>query len=433
MAAGDTTAQTLAADVAPVWIRNELLAIAEKQTVFADLGDEIDMPEGEGTTVQASRYERLPLPTAPLSDGVTPSSVPLTVSTVLGVLDQWGLVVTVTDKGVMTVKHPVIQQGKNRLGLAGSELWDREIQRVLMGTSNVTFGGGRASRALLVAGDKMTDDLAAGQVATLRQNGAPAFDGGLYAGVCDPYVEQDMVGSSNFIQAHSYSEVKALFNGEIGTWRGVRWKRSNLLPIITLLTPGTAPAAANIGAPASGETNFAAGTSVPVQITRLNPTTGFEEAVSAVTSVTNAGTFSVAVTIASADASGTYNIYVGLESGAVATLQTQVVHVQGSADVRTFFKSGVPSAANRFVAQATGPVAPPAAPAVNVHTSYIFAKGSFGVTKIGPRYEGTLTPAVASDSDPLKQRRKMGFKNFFKCIVQNTDFYRRLETTSAFN
>lgn len=435
--ANATSSATSAADLAPLWLRDELLSIQEKQTVFADMGMPIDMPEGEGKTMQANRYERLPLPTSELTEGTTPTATPLTQSTVQAILGQWGMLVSLTDVVLLTAKHPQMQIAKSRLGTAGSELWDREIQRVLMGGANVVFPSPRTARSQIVSGDTLDSDLTALVTATLRQLGAPGFDSkGAYAGVVDPYVEQDLNKDSAFVQAHVYAETTALFNGEVGLWKGVRFKRSNMLPIISLLAAGSVnytAVAANIGAPASGETNFAAGTSVVVVITRLDLVTGFETVISAVETVTDAGTFSAQASIVAGAASGTYNIYVGLEGATIATLQTQVQHTIGTADTRTFFKAGVPSSSNRFVTQATGPVAPPTPGAVNVHISYIFGKESFGVSKLGPKMEATITPAAATDSDPLKQRRKVGFKTFFKPVILNVDRFRRLETSSDFN
>src|SRR5204862_8081562 len=85
------------------------------------------------------------------------------------------------------------------------------------------------------------------------------------------------------------------------------------------------------------------------------------------------------------------------------------------------------------IVQATGAVAPPPPPtATNVHTSYIFGKESFGVVDLGG-LETFLTPATASDSDPLVQRRKVGWKQPFKPVILNPNYFTRLESLSAFN
>jgi N4-gp56 family major capsid protein len=430
-----TTSGTLAADLAPLWLRDEVLAIAEKATVFADLGDDVPMPDGEGKTFSAQRYERLALPFAPLTEGITPDSTPLVVTSVTGVLEQWGLVVSLTDVATMTTKHPALQMAKDRLGTAGAELMDREIQKVLAGGGALTIAGNKASVSLLVAGDVVNTDLLSQVVAQLRQLGAPSYEGGLFAGVVDPFVEMDIGKDPTFVSSHTYAEVTALMNAEIGRWRGVRWKRSNMIPIVTQLpTANVTQAAADAGAPQAGETNFAAGSTVKVQALQLDASSGFASTVSTVRNVTNAGTFTVAVTIASTAPTGAYAIYVSSEGGTVPTLQTTVNHVSGTADTRTFIKAGVPNGANRLVATTTGAPAPPETPATGaVHTSFVFGKSAFGLPHLGPRTEATLTPATATDSDPLKQRRKAGVKTMFKAVVLNRDFYRVIASMSAFN
>jgi N4-gp56 family major capsid protein len=431
-----TTSGSLAADLAPLWLRDEVLAIAEKAAVFADLGDDVAMPDGEGKTFSAQRYERLALPSAPLTEGITPDSTPLNVTSVSGVLEQWGLVVSLTDVAQMTTKHPAMTMARERLGTAGAELVDREIQKVLGGGGTLVIAGNKASVSLLVAGDVVNTDLLSKALADLRQLGAPSYQGGLYAGVVDPYVEQDIAKDPTFVSSHTYAETEALMNAEIGRWRGVRWKRSNLIPIVTqLTTANVTQAAADAGAPQAGETNFTAGATVNVQVTGTDPTSGFTSTVSTLRPVNNAGSFSVAVTIASGAPTGAYGIYVSGEgTAAIPSYQLSVNHVSGTADTRTFIKAGIPNGANRFVASTTGALAPPAPPAAGtVHVSYIFGKSAFAVPRLGAKLEATITPATATDSDPLKQRRKAGTKTMFKAVIQNRDFYRVIASMSAFN
>jgi hypothetical protein len=89
---------------------------------------------------------------------------------------------------------------------------------------------------------------------------------------------------------------------------------------------------------------------------------------------------------------------------------------------------------NRFAATTTGAPSPPAPPATGtVHTTYIFGKSAFGVPHVGAKLEATITPPTATDSDPLKQRRKAGVKTYFKSVILNRDFYRVIASLSAFN
>ena len=432
---GLSTSTTLANDLAPLWLQDELLAVAEKLTVFQDIGDTPTMPEGEGKTYSAQRYERLPLPGAPLTEGVTPDSTPLVVNKVTAVLEQWGMVTSLTDVALMTTKHPALQAAKDRLGNASAELQDREIQRVLMGGGVVLLPNAKASRTVLVAGDTPGTNFVSGIVATLRQLGAPTFAGSMYAGVFDPYTEQDLAADTTFVLSHQYAETTALFNAEVGRWRGVRWKRSNLLPILSLLPTGAGgvTAAANTTIP-PGTTGFTAGASVKVTAALADPTNGMDSKQIATATVTNAAAFVVAFTIAAAAPEGRYNIYVSTEGGPVPQFVATVSKPVGSSYVYTVAKTVTGTIADTGAQNPNGAPAgadPPAT--INVHVGYIFGKSAFAVPAIGARVQATLTPATASDSDPLQQRRKAGFKFMTKTCILNQDFYRRFECASAFS
>src|SRR5262245_37398863 len=313
---GLSTSTTLVNDLAPLWLQDELLAIAEKLTVFQDIGDTPTMPEGEGKTYSAQRYERLQLPNVPLTEGITPDATPLVVNKVTAVLEQWGMVCSLSDIAMMTTKHPALQAAKDRLGNASAELQDREIQKVLMGGGVVVFPGGKTSRTTLATTDVPTTDFVSGIVATLRQLGAPSFAGAMYAGVIDSYTEQDLAKDSTFVSSHQFAENTALMNAEVGRWRGVRWKRSNLLPIISLLATGAGgvSAAAQTTLP-TGDTGFTAGSSVKVTAALADPITGLDSRQIATATVTNAAAFDVAYTISATAPAGRYNFYVSAEGG----------------------------------------------------------------------------------------------------------------------
>src|SRR5262249_16847458 len=121
---GLSTSTTLANNLAPLWLQDELLQVAEKLTVFQDIGDTPNMPEGEGKTYSAQRYERLPLPGSPITEGVTPDSTALVVNKVTAVLEQWGMVTTLSDVALMTTRHQALQAAKDQLG--DTTGWDRD-------------------------------------------------------------------------------------------------------------------------------------------------------------------------------------------------------------------------------------------------------------------------------------------------------------------
>jgi N4-gp56 family major capsid protein len=138
-----STVASLSPDVMAVWMADELLDRAERDTVFWNLAEKTPIPKGSGKTIQFTRFERLPLPSNPLEESVTPQATPITVSQVTAVLDQWGAVCSASDVIQLVIKHPLVQQIRELLSLQHNELVDREMQVITMGTTGVYFAGRR--------------------------------------------------------------------------------------------------------------------------------------------------------------------------------------------------------------------------------------------------------------------------------------------------
>jgi N4-gp56 family major capsid protein len=432
-----STTATLSPDILAVYMMDELLDRAEKDTVFWDKCEKSPIPEGSGKTAQFTRYERLPLPEAPLEEAVTPMATPITLSTVDAVLDQWGAFVSMSDVVQLVIKHPIVQQARELLTLQHNELVDREVQVVAMGSTNVFFGGNVASRASLVAANVLSTDDIRRLVATLRQNGAPPRRGGMFEGIIDPFVEADISKDATFQTASSYSQIGTLKDFVIGRWMGVEWSRSNGIPILSLMPAAwyTIPATGSTGAIA-GATLFTTGTTVLVKVTRIDPMTGFETVIGPEVPVSNgASPFSVSITLTGTAPTGTYKIYATMQGGVTgtATLQIRMRHVALATDQVFLVQGGAPSTGTAYVVLGSGPVAPPTPPAtINVHISYVMGRGYLGATTLSS-LKTFVTSATASDSDPLAQRTKASWKQLFKALVLNPAFGVRIESASAFN
>jgi len=433
--ANTLTTGTLAADTVAVWLEDSLLELSERNLVFYPLCDKKKIPQKNGETIQFTRYERLSPPTRPLEEGVTPMATTIEISTVTAVLDQWGAVAVITDRAEMTVKHPTMQIVRDRMSEQHDDLVDREIQVVLMGSSAVYYAGNKTSRALLTAADVLRTDDIRRVVSQLRTLGARPYDAKGYRGVVDPSVEADISKDPTFVEASSFSQVQTLKDFEIGKWMGVWWSRSNYIPVISRMDAGfVSDSALTGGSIPAGGTGFTAGTTVRYKVTALD-TDGFETSVLLEGDLTDGSDFALRVTLASGATSGLYRIYVTLEDGATGTetLQVTVTHTSGTAQTIDFVKAGS-VAAPAYVVTGTGPVAPPDGPALNVHTSYVLGKNAVACVDLaGAGFETFYVPRKASESDPLAQRAKAGWKRMFKACVLNTDFFRRIESTSEFD
>lgn len=431
-----STSSSMSPDILAVYMMDELLDRAEKDTVFWAICEKSDIPKGSGKTAQFTRYERLPLPEAPLEESVTPQATPITLSTVDAVLDQWGAVVSMSDIVQLIIKHPLVQQARELLSLQHNELVDREVQVVAMGSSNIYFAGNKTSRASLIQTDVLTTDDVRRMVSRLRQGGAPTFSGGTYKGIVDPFVEMDISKDPTFQLAGQNSpanQIATLKDADIGRWMGVDWSRSNGIPILALMNAAWSTPTAQLTIP-PGSTGFAAGATVRTVVTRIDPQTGFETQISAESAVTNAATFAAQVQINGAAPTGTYKVYATMENGAIgtSTMQVRVKHITTNNDIVLLVKGGAPTAGNAFVVTASGPVAPPTPPAtINIHISYVLGRGYLGATTLDA-LKTYIVPASASESDPLAQRTKAGWKQMFKALVLNPDFGTRVESASFF-
>lgn len=415
----DTTSATLSNDMISAYIADKTLLLAQKQTRISQLGEKATLPKRNSKTWQYTRYERLALPQSTLTEGVTPASTQMSVTPVTAVVEQWGQVVVLTDIAELVIKHPIVQKGIELLALAAAETRDREIQKVLLAGSNIQYAASRTSRATLQQADYISTTEVRKLTANLRNNGARPYEADDLFGVLDPSVEMDMSLDSTFLTAASYSNIVALKNAEIGKWHGVRWTRSNFLHTFT----GYANTGYSLADAATGGA-ITAGATTYVVVTGINDNTGFEEKLwqenSQAAGADGLTTHKVTVTVPST-AGYTYNIYAGTVSGTTYLVTTGVAP-SGTYDITTVPTSGTTNPAIPLTATGT------------VHMVWVFGKEAFASIELdGMSLQTYVTPKQSTDSDPLQQRRKIGWKLAFKAVICNNNFMRRLECTSAYN
>lgn len=446
IAGGDNDYSSLSADTS-TYIALKTLMVSDRILRMYNLADKATLPENNSTTFQYTRYERIPLPQTALSDGTTPTSQNLTVTVVTATAVQWGTVATITDVAQMSIKHKPLQKAIELLGLNAGETIEREIFKVVAAGTSVYYPGTVASRITLGSGDVVTADTIRRATAILRANGAYGLDapaggaedpelGDLYVGVCDSYVEADVTSDDDFIKANQYAKAKRLWNGEIGEAFGIRWVRSNSLPTLT------SQAAAATSDNTADNGTITAAYYVRVMVTGIDTTFGYESLIfqssgqQAANDANNAHTFSVVVPTVTGY--GTFNIYASpAQVGATSTSTAMYLATSSPVAAGTYkVGSSVGSASStRLVLPTSANAAAPAqlsASTAKVHQSFVIGKEAFTCVNL-QNLTSTLTPPVASDSDPLQQRRKCGWKAMFKSVICNNNFFLRVESESAFD
>lgn len=428
------------------YIADKTLPLTQQQLVVYQFGDALRLPKGRGTQYAASRYIRVPLPFAPLSEGVPPVGETMTLQQVVATAQQWGDKITVTDVADLTIKHPLFQKAIELVALQVAETHERNTFNNLMAGTQINYVNSRGSRAALVGGDVLNPFEITRAVTALQIIGAPQYQGtertdeklnaemgGVrassnprtmphYVTVCHPAVIGDLRTNSVITTAWSYSDINRLYNFEVGEWNGMRFTGSNMVPSFT--------GVAQVNGSAGTAGSLATGTYY-IQVTGSASITQYESQihqVSAAVSVTGP-TGSITVTVPST-AGYTYNVYLG-----TTTSPTNLGLSSSGPTVGPMAGQAVQLAPGSTVVITGLGVAqtPPAAPAtgVTVYPSFVFGKGAYGIVVLDDTKFTYLK--TADKSDPLNQLRVVGWKFYEGVLISNNQFFMRIESSSAFS
>lgn len=422
------TTTTFASDTPTEWFKAEVLERSERYQVFPRYGMQVKLPGGQGDTVQFVRYNRPGAPSTTLEEGVTPDGQDVTISEVTCQVDQWGGYFTLSDKAILQTMHGPFEQ----VAELAAEQWgivrDRECQRVLRRGTNDFYANNRANRAALTATDYMTTTDAIRVVESLRAKGAPTYEGGNYVAIMPTAIEADMMTDATWVQTKTQQDQGPLERGEFMQWMGCKFVRSNQIPSYLLSGSITYTAAA---ASTSGDTALADATYLTILV--AVDKYGQEYATSAEQSdATTSQILSIPVPALLTSTDKGYNLYAGTTTGAL-TLQAREL----AASTTYRLSSAYTTATNPIVYTTTGQLMEPIpTTGVTVHPVFFIGKGYYACTENGALVTTMTQPTTSgrtTDSDPLGQRRKVGWKGYFKDVILNEDFGAILWCASRFS
>ncbi len=190
------------------------------------------IPKNEGATINFRRFNSLPIPSESLTEGVTPAGKNLSISQIIAKVNQEGDYVEVTDLLDMVGYDPVITETTELLSEQASETLETRCRDVVFNGTNVYYCDGSADRAN-VADD---DVLSGAECRRIRQIMArnkvkPVPGAGAYLGWIHPDGAYDLKGSTEWQDAHKYTDAKNIINGEIGKLYGIRWIETTMCPV----------------------------------------------------------------------------------------------------------------------------------------------------------------------------------------------------------
>jgi N4-gp56 family major capsid protein len=442
-------ASSFSADI-EAYIADETLPLARRQLVAYQFGDPLTLPKGRGTSYTATRYNRVPLPYAALSEGVPPIGELMTISQVTATALQWGDKITITDVAELTIKHPLVAKAKELLGLQIGETLDRNTFNNLLAGTQINYVNTRGARGSLVSGDVLNPHEINRAVGALFTIGAPRFSGDEmtntklqadaggakassspramphYVAILHPLVVQDMRENSTIVTAWSYSDIHRLYNYELGEWGGVRFTFSNLVPSFSGFT--NAANGVTYTPSASGGTLTTA--TYYVQVTGSDGQNQYESQVYAVSGAQSVTGPSGSISVHLPTTTGfTYNVYLDTVNPPVHLAQSASGPTSGPMAGQAVQLTANTTAVVTAIGNAQ---TPPAAPASTVTTypSFIIGRGAYGQVSLDDVKISFLMNA--DKSDPLNQLRVVGWKVFYGTLIENQQFFMRIESTSNF-
>ena len=438
-------ASNFTADV-EAYIADKTLPLARRQLVAYQFGDPAELPKGRGTTYTATRFNRVPLPYAPLSEAVPPVGQQMTIGQVSAVCQQWGDKIVITDVAEMTIKHPLFQKAIELTALQIAETLERNTFNSLLAGTQINYVNSRGSRAALIVGDVLNPYEITRMYGALATIGAPRFNGDErtdmkieadaggskassnprqmphYTALIHTLVEQDLRQNSLIVTAWSYSDINKLYNYEVGEWNGLRFCSTNMIPTFTGVAQIN-PTAGTAGSLATG--NYF------IVVTASDTQNQYESRIYQVSASTAVVGPSGSLTVVLPALSGfTFSVYVGTTSSptnlGLCTAGPSSGPLQGQATQLAPNQSVVITGLG--TAQT-----PPAAPAtgLTIYPTFVFGRGAYTQVLLDDVKYVYLKDA--DKSDPLNQQRIVGWKCFYGTLISNNTFMGRIESTSAFS
>lgn len=210
------------------------------------------VPMKSGKSIVWTRFTPLAIVTAALTEATNPSATDMTATNVSATLAEYGAFTTVSSLYSMTSIETGLQEHIEVHGQNAGESIDQLIRTELATNATATATGVQFPSGAAVASNfsniHTTDTLSGLEirraVRTLKKNKGQKFDNGLYRGIIGPDTAMDLMGNSEWLDAHRYTTSDAIERGVVGKLHGVEFVETNNQYFV--LTGGFSTSATNI-------------------------------------------------------------------------------------------------------------------------------------------------------------------------------------------
>lgn len=201
-----------------------------------DFGAQVrPVPMNAGKSIVWTRFTPLAIVTTALTEATNPSATDMTAANVSATLAEYGAYTTVSSLYSMTsietgLKEHIEVHGQNA-GESIDQLIRTELATNAVATSatiQFPIGATVASNfSTIHTTDTLTGLEIRRAVRTLKNNKGQKFDNGMYRGIIGPATAMDLMGNSEWLDAHRYTTSDAIERGVVGKLHGVEFVESN--------------------------------------------------------------------------------------------------------------------------------------------------------------------------------------------------------------
>lgn len=220
-----TTSGGLSAKMAVYYDRRMLDRLREN-LVFHNLGTAKQLPANSGKIVQWFRRTDMAANTTPLSEGVVPTAIGLSATSISAQLAQYGDFTQTSDLIQLTSIDNEIEAQIDVLGFRAARSVDALDKTILDAGTNVKYANSRTFLSGLQATDVLTGAEVRKGVLNLKRSNVDPVDGNYYAWVVHPQNSYDLMSdtaSGGWVNANTYVDTSGIMNGEIGRLFGARF------------------------------------------------------------------------------------------------------------------------------------------------------------------------------------------------------------------
>lgn len=179
--------------------------------------------QNEGKTIWFNRYSVSALEDTPtaLTEGENPAVCTLTSANVSAVLAEYGRTFKISKFLTLT---SIDKNNAEKIGVVGTHMGQtlNRLVRNKLATGTVRFANGKAA-STIAASDVMDGGEVRDVVELLETNLALPYEDGMFMGKITPKIKTSLVNSTAWLNAKTYSDVRKLYQGEMGELYQVRF------------------------------------------------------------------------------------------------------------------------------------------------------------------------------------------------------------------